>query len=85
MPNPFPFQTILAAKVGNSDALAEIIRHYTPYISYLSKRPFYDESGNRYEFVDEEIRQQIEARLILQIVCKFDPYKLPDGEALEAL
>ena len=85
MPNPFPFQMILAAKSGDPDALSAIVQHYSPYIASLSKRPFYDELGNRYEFVDEDIRQQIENRLMLQIIYKFDPHKLPDGKKLEVL
>ena len=77
------YQTILAAKIGNSDALTAILSYYAPYIAAAAKRPFYDDYGNRYEFVDEEMRQQIESKLMLQIVYKFNPYRLPDGETLE--
>lgn len=83
MPNPFPYQMILAAKTGDQEALTAVLRHYTTYIAFLSKRPFYDEYGNRYEFVDEGIRKNIEAKLLFQIVYKFDPNKLPDGETLQ--
>lgn len=48
-----------------------------------AKRPFYDEYGNRCDVIDEEIRHQIEAKLMLQIVYKFDPEKLPEGETLQ--
>lgn len=84
MTNHIPYNTILAARAGESDALAAIIRHYTPYIVSFSKRPFYDEYGNRYELVDEEIRKRIENRLMFQIVYKFDPAQLPKGECLDA-
>ncbi len=83
MPELVPLQTILAAKSGDSEALAEILRHYTAYIASYAKRPFYDEYGNRYDVIDEEIRQQLESKLMLQIVYKFDPEKLPEGEILQ--
>ena len=78
-----PYKTIFAAKAGEEDSLSAIVRHYSSYITSFSKRPFYDEYGNKYEVVNEEIRSQIENRLMLQIVCKFDPYKLPEGECIE--
>ena len=37
----------------------------------------YDEYNNGYEFIDEEIRQRIEAKLMIQIVYKFDPTRMP--------
>lgn len=83
MNSRIPYKTIVAAKNGDSIAMNSVLQHYSSYIAFLSKRSFYDEYGNRYELVDEEIRQRIEAKLMLQIVCKFDPTKLPDGENLE--
>lgn len=83
MPNPFSFQTILAAKSGANDVLAAVLHYYDPYIAFFSKRPFFDEYGNRYDLIDEEIRQHIENRLIFQIVYRFNPNKLPDGETLD--
>ena len=77
------YKTILAAKAGEEDSLSAIARYYSSYITSFSKRPFYDEYGNKYEVVNEEIRGQIENRLMLQIVCKFDPDKLPKGECIE--
>ena len=82
IPNRIPLQTILAAKSGDSEALAEILKHYASYIASFSKRPFFDETGNQYDIIDEEIRQQIESKLILQILYKFDPEKLPKGESI---
>lgn len=37
MSNRIPYQTILAAKVGNSEAMSKILRHYAPYIRYWAK------------------------------------------------
>ncbi len=78
MPNALvSYQTILAAKNGSSDAMQHILQHYGAYIASFSKRTFSDEYGNRYEYVDEDIRQRIEAKLMYQIIYYFDPYKLP--------
>ena len=82
MPELVPLQTILAAKSGDSEALTKILHHYAPYIASFAKRPFYDEYGNRYDVIDEEIRQQLESKLMLQIVYKFNPEKLPEGESI---
>lgn len=78
-----PYQTILVAKAGDSEAMAAILRHYAHYIAYYSRRTFYDKYGNRYELVDEDIKQRIEAKLMYQIIYKFDSEKLPPGETLE--
>lgn len=83
MPELIPLKTILAAKAGDGEALTQILQHYAHYIASYAKRPFYDEYGNRYDVIDEEIRQQLESRLMLQIVYKFDPEKLPEGESLQ--
>ncbi len=77
MSNLIPYPTILSAKSGDPNSLKIIIRHYTSYIAYFSRRSFYDDFGNCYELVDEDIRQRIEAKLIYQIITKFDPYQCP--------
>ena len=74
-----PYQTILAAKAGNGEAMGQILKHFAPYIATFSRRSFYDEYGNHYEFVDEDIRQRIEAKLMYQIIYHFDPYTLPEN------
>lgn len=83
MRNLVSYQTILDAKAGDSDALAAIIKHYTPYIRKLCTRTFRDENGYEETRVDDDMRQRIEARLMYQIVYKFDPSKLPPGETIE--
>lgn len=83
MANEISYTTILAAKAGDAEAMSKILRHYAPYIAVHTKRPFYDEYGNYCELVDEDIRQRIEAKLLYQIINKFDPSKLPNGEVLE--
>ncbi len=78
MPNKLiPYKTILAAKAGDYEAMQRILRHYAAYIAAYSKRTLEDEYGNKYEVVDEQIRQRIETKLMHSIIYKFDPYKQP--------
>ena len=83
MANIISYTTILAAKAGDGEAMSKILRHYASYIAGHAKRNFYDEYGNYCELVDEDIRQRIEAKLLYQIINKFDPSKLPDGEIVK--
>lgn len=66
------YACIAAAKNGDAEAMTQILQHYRPYIAAVSKRSFFDEYGNRYEFVDDSIRQRIEARLMYMIIYHFD-------------
>ena len=77
------YQTIVAATNGDAAALSAVLRHYAKYINHFSKRRFRDDFGNSIEVIDDEIRQQIEIKLMLQIVNKFDSLSLPEGEHLE--
>lgn len=80
MPDLIPYRIILSAKTGDGQALQAILRHYASYIAFFSRRTFYDDYGNRYELVDEDIRQRIEAKLMYQIITKFDPSQRPDED-----
>ena len=83
MNEKIPYHCILAAQHGSTEAMERIIQHYRPYIVTLSKRSFFDEYGNRYEFVDDSIRQRIESRLMFKIIFHFDLEMVPDGTTLE--
>ena len=83
MKNRISYTTIIAAKAGDSEALKAVLKHYAPYITVHSKRTFYDEFGNCREVVDEDIRQRIEAKLLYQIIEKFDPTRCPPGQVLD--
>jgi len=63
---------ILAAAGGNTDALCAVIKHYQGYIIALSTKQLYDENGKTYLFVDEDLRQELEMRLITKAL-KFKP------------
>ena len=77
------YETIIAAKKGNPEAMRQIIRHYTPFIISRSKRRFYDDFDNVYFFVDNSIVDLITAKLMHAIVCRFDTARMPEGETLE--
>lgn len=64
-----PFEIIVAATDGDTDAINVVLKHYQAYIMMLSTRYLFDEFGNRYEYVDEEKRQMLEIQLITKILC----------------
>lgn len=72
-----PYAVIVAAKNGDSEAMRQILRHYKPYIIRYSQRTLYDENGNQYQVVDEEISNRIQTKLMLQIIYDFDPFRPP--------
>ena len=72
-----PYTIILAAHAGEDQALQYILRHYKSQIDYCSRRVLHDDYGNRYEYVDQDIRQNIETVLVQQIIMKFDPTAMP--------
>lgn len=76
-----PYEVIIAAKNGDSEAMSQILHHYEPYIIRCSQRTLYDEYGNQYQVVDEEIKNRIQAKLMFQIIYDFDPFRQPPGEA----
>lgn len=67
------YEVILAAKQGDSKAVSTVVKHYASYIRTRSKRSYYDNFGNRREYVDKYVQDEIEAKLIQQIIFKFDP------------
>lgn len=77
------YDTIVSAANGDAEAMNQIMRHYAAYIQHFSKRSYYDEYGDCKEYIDNEIRQQIEVKLMMQIVYKFDCQSMPEGETLE--
>ena len=58
MSNRIPYQTIVAAKAGDPEAIANILRHYASYIRFWAK-------GN------EWVYQEAQSKL-MQAVMKFN-------------
>ncbi len=75
-----PYACILSAKQGHFEAMSQILQHYRPYINEVSQRQFFDCYGNRYQFIDQDIRQRIESKLMYKIIYDFDPQRQPRYE-----
>lgn len=82
-PDLVPYETIVAAANGDADAMQTIIHHYTPYIKHFSQRHYRDDYGNTFTMIDDDVRQQIEIKLMYEIAVHFDCSSLPDGEILD--
>ena len=63
-----PYPVILAASKGDPDAMKIVLQHFSGYIASLSMRKLYDERGNVYFGVDEEIRERLQAKLLRAIL-----------------
>ena len=63
-----PFPVILAATKGDPDAMKIVMQHYQSYIARLSMRKLYDERGNVYFGVDHDIRERLQAKLMMAVL-----------------
>jgi len=66
--NGLSFSTIQAAIDGDTNAINRIVDHYGGYISKLSTRLLFDQYGNIYRYVDEDMRRQLQTKLITKIL-----------------
>jgi len=69
--NLLPFPIIEAAAKGEVEAINTVLKHYEGYIIALSTRRLFDEQGNPYMVVDNEMRRTLETNLIVKIM-QFD-------------
>ena len=67
-----PFEVIEEAVGGSPEALSKVLDHFHRYILKMSMRVYYDEFGQSYQAVDEEMKRQIECRLSAQFVHKLN-------------
>jgi hypothetical protein len=65
-----PFYVIKAASEGDPDALAAVLKHFEGYIAALATRRLFDEYGNTYLCVDENLRAELNGKLV-QGIQKF--------------
>ena len=65
---PLPLGVFNAAARGDSGALRAILNHYEGYIRALSIVRLYDDEGRPYLFIDEELRRDLELRLISKVM-----------------
>lgn len=59
-----PFETIVAAKAGDPDALMAVLKHFRGYINTRATREFYDENGLAYSGIDPELKQRLEINIV---------------------
>lgn len=62
--NLIPYSVITAAKLGDTNAMKEILKHYENYISHLSTKRFKDDYGNIHYKVDSEIKGALISKLL---------------------
>ena len=62
-----PYETVLQAVNGNSEAINIVIKHYSRYINSLAKRVSCDNEGNKRIYIDEYLKQRIETKLIYKL------------------
>ena len=63
-----PYPVILAATKGDPEAMKIVVQHYASYIARLSMRKLYDERGNVYFGVDHDIRERLQAKLMMAVL-----------------
>ena len=63
------FDIVAAAASGNTDAMCAVLKHYESYIAKLATRTLRDENGNTYLYVDEELRNRLNVRLIARTLA----------------
>jgi hypothetical protein len=66
---PLPLDVILAAIGGDEDAMRAVVTHYEGYITALSMRRLFYEDGRQYLFVDEELRRDLELKLLTKVAA----------------
>jgi hypothetical protein len=64
---PLPIEVIMAAIGGDEEAIKAVLKHYEGYIYALSVKRLYGEDGEQYLFVDDELRHELELKLITRI------------------
>lgn len=64
-----PFPVISAAANGDTDAMCAILKHYDGYINKLCTRTLKDDTGNTYSYVDGEMKNRLQVRLITRTLA----------------
>lgn len=81
--NLLPFPVISAAANGDTTAMCAILKHYEGYIAKLCTRTLKDDAGNTYSYVDEEMRNRLQVRLITRTLNPFLPCILTNTYSTE--
>lgn len=59
-----PYPIIEHACSGDIESIEFVLKHFDKYIIALCNRPLYDEFGNSFVCIDEEMRHRLETKLI---------------------
>ena len=59
---------LFPATKGDPDAMKIVLQHFSGYIARLSMRKLYDERGNVYFGVDHDIRERLQAKLMMAVL-----------------
>jgi len=63
-----PCAVIVLAVHGDVNAINEILKHFENYIIKLSQKTLFDEYGNPYIHIEEEVKRMLETKLITAIL-----------------
>lgn len=77
MYNRISYETIIACKPGDEEALKAILKHYEPLILDASKKKMADSKGMNTYVVDEDVKAYIISELTMAIMMKYDPTRIP--------
>ena len=66
------YDTILACKQGDNEALNRVLVHYDKMITDAASKTIINDQGKKVTVVDPEVKQNIQQTLMLQIFLKYD-------------
>lgn len=66
-----PLCIIEGAVKGETEALEYVLAYFKNYIRTLATQKMYDEYGNEYYYVDEDIVARLESKLVFAIMNGF--------------
>lgn len=77
MSDRIPYNTIVACKLGDEEALKTILKHYEPLIVEASKKKMVAGKDVVTYVVDEDVKAYIISELTMAIMLKYDPTRVP--------
>ncbi len=77
MSERIPYNTIVACKLGDEEALKTILKHYEPLIVEASKKKMVAGKDVVTYVVDEDVKAYIISELTMAIMLKYDPTRVP--------
>ena len=77
MSDRIPYNTIVACKLGDEEALKTILKHYEPIIVEASKKKMVAGKDVVTYVADEDVKAYIISELTMAIMLKYDPTRVP--------